>query len=228
MNDLNPIIANLIKNPVFLSHPTVCTVCGSNVRLVGEHKLHGNWYCPVCAAYWPYDTLVEPIKWEKRGWRVKEVSEVILDNSPMSQFNTLPVSMSQRRPLGDAMIIGEGEDNIESGIVFPQNITTGFLVPSYGYKLKRKRRYLLAVAEDGTRTGRVKGGFTWAFDLVWKNRTLTEYNTLLAFWEAQGYASAFTYVDAIRGSSHACYFDSEIEAEASSFDVIDFSCTITE
>lgn len=225
MNELNPTIANLLKNPVFLSYPTACPECGTNVRLVGEHKLHGNWYCPKCMAYWPYDTLTEPIAWEKKAWKVQSSSEVLLDNSPMAQYNPVPLN---------AGVVEEGPQLMGSILlgdplpVFPQNLTTGFLVPSFGYKQKRKRRYLLAVAEDGTRTGRVKGPFTWAFDLVWKNRSLEEYNTLLAFWETQGYAGQFVFQDAIRNSLHNVYFDSEIEAEASSFDVIDFNVSITE
>lgn len=233
MNELNPIIINLLKNPVFLSYATVCPECGTNVRLVGEHKPHGNWYCPKCMAYWPYDTLTKSIRWEKKAWRVQNPSEVLLDNSPMAQYNPVPVNEGVIAQPRGAVRSGASEIDLGGGGVlleepFPQNLDTGFLVPSYGYKLNRKRRYLLAVAEDGTRTGRIKGPSTWSFDLVWKNRSREEYETLLAFWELKGYANVFSYRDAIRQSDHLCYFDSEIEAEASSFDVLDFSCTITE
>jgi hypothetical protein len=224
---LNPVITNLLKTgQVFLSFPVSCPECQTNVRLIGEHKTHGNWYCPNCVSYWPYDTLTEKIPWEKRAWKVQSLEEILVNNSPMSTFSvpksagvlTVPKNglRGSLAPLGDPLP------------VFPQNLTTGFLVPSYGYKLKRKRRYLLAVAEDGTRTGRTKGAFTWGFDLVFKNRTKDEYDTLLAFWELRGYAGAFTYVDAMRNSTHTTYFDSEIEAEGSSFDALDFSVQITE
>jgi hypothetical protein len=102
------------------------------------------------------------------------------------------------------------------------------LIPNYSYKLKRKRRRLLAVMEDGSRTGRVKGPDSWVFELVFTNRPLADFNTLVSFVDATGDATSFTYNDPLRGTSHTCYFDSDVEGEAKSFDNFDFSVLISE
>lgn len=112
-------------------------------------------------------------------------------------------------------------------VVFPHDLLTGFLVPNYGTKPKLNRKFLLAVAEDGTRTGRIKGGETWTFDLVFKNRTRTQYLTLRSFWNTMGYATEFAYYDKLLNIWFTLAFDSGIDAEYVSFDSVDFTVTVT-
>jgi hypothetical protein len=102
------------------------------------------------------------------------------------------------------------------------------LEPDYTYKVHRQRRILLAIAEDGTPTGRFKGPIRWSFELVFRNRTVDEYESLRTFWETQGYHIPFTYTDPILGVTVTCRFDSEISMSGSSFNTLDFDCTITE
>lgn len=239
METVSPVVANLIDAQVYLSYPTRCPNCDGFVRLVGEHKLNGNWYCPLCSAYWAYSELEESIPWEKRFWSVQNQSELILDKSPMSSFqpklpvitgvlfpetfgSSTPFEGKTPTPLGGILFGDTPAPN------FPMNIVTGFLVPSYGYRIRRERKYLLAIAEDGTRTGRVKGGMKWGFELVFKNRPKTEMDTLIGFWETQGFWTAFDYTDPFKETEHLCYFDSKVEIEVISFDTADFSVTIVE
>lgn len=111
--------------------------------------------------------------------------------------------------------------------VYPHDLVTGFLVPNYGTKPKVSQKFLLAVAEDGTRTGRIKSGQTWTFDLVYKNRPATEYLTLLSFWTTMGYATQFAYYDKLLNQWYTLAFDSSIEGEYVSYNLIDFTITVT-
>ncbi len=109
---------------------------------------------------------------------------------------------------------------------YPHNLVTGFLVPSYGTKPKVHQRVLLAVAEDGTRTGRIKSGIQYGFDLVYKNRSTSEYATLMSFWQTMGLHLPFNYYDKLQNVWFTLYFDSEIEGEYLSFALIDFSVAV--
>lgn len=102
------------------------------------------------------------------------------------------------------------------------------LTPDFSYKIKRHRRVLLAVAEDGTPTGRFKGPIRWSFEFVFRNRTVDEYETLRTFWETQGYHIPFDYTDPILGVTVSLRFDSEIECTGSSFNTLDFNVNATE
>jgi ribosomal protein L37AE/L43A len=233
LHDLDPVIENLVKTGfVYLSYPTACPNCDNFVRLIGERKKNGSWFCPVCTAYWEYNKLEQQIPWEKAAWKVQTPSEIIIDRSPMSQFVPFGQNptgfMQQFGGMTPRGAVSFDPTPIALAEEFPQNLETGFLTPSFGYRIKRKRRYLLAIAEDGTRTGRVKGGLSWGFDLVFKNRQKDEYDTLVAFWDLMGLWTPFQYTDPIKHTVHTCYFDSEVEAEASSFDALDFNVTITE
>jgi len=110
---------------------------------------------------------------------------------------------------------------------YPHDLVTGALVPNYGTKPKVQQKVLLAVAEDGTRTGRIKSGRIFGFELVYKARPKAEYMTLLAFTGTQGFHLPFNYYDKWRDEWFVLYFDSEIEGEYSSFDSIDFSISVT-
>jgi len=111
--------------------------------------------------------------------------------------------------------------------MFPHDLVTGFLVPNFGTKPKARQKVLLAVTEDGTRTGRVKSGTIYGFELVYKARPKAEYDALMEFWLVQSYMNYFNYYDKWQDRWYTLCFDSEIEAEYSSFDSIDFSVTVT-
>jgi hypothetical protein len=235
LDDLpQPIPTVLSGGPVYLSYPTRCLNCDSFVRLVGEHRRHGNWFCPVCTAYWEYDKLDKPIPWEKRGWKVQSVAEVLVDSSPLSQFVELPqgydgLLAGESGPRSSSLLAGPAMpwgDPVTAN--YPMDFVTSFLVPNVGYRIRRKRKYLLSVAEDGTRTGRTKGPLSWGFDLVYTDRSLAEFNTCLSFFEAQAHASPFNFTDPLRGTNHILYFDSEVEADAESFDTVSWGVTLTE
>lgn len=110
--------------------------------------------------------------------------------------------------------------------VFPHDLLTGYLVPSYGTKMKVNQKFLLAVAEDGTRTGRIKSGQLWSTDLTFKKRTRGEYLALWSFWSTMGYATEFAYYDKLLNVWYIMAFDSNIEAEYVSFDEVEFTVTL--
>lgn len=111
-------------------------------------------------------------------------------------------------------------------VVFPHDLVTGFLVPNYGTKMKVNQKFLLAVAEDGTRTGRIKSGQFWTTDLTFKSRPLAQYLSLWNFWSTVGFATEFAYYDKILNVWYIMAFDSDIEAEYVSFNLIDFNVTL--
>ncbi len=45
------VAALLAADPVMLSEFMLCPDCMRHVRFVGEHQVHGNWYCPACGAW---------------------------------------------------------------------------------------------------------------------------------------------------------------------------------
>ena len=110
--------------------------------------------------------------------------------------------------------------------VFPHDLLTGYLVPNYGTKPKVFQKFLLAVAEDGTRTGRIKSGQQWSFDLVFKNRPRAEFLALWSFWSTMGHATEFAFYDKLLNVWYIMAFDSAIEGEYVSFDLIDFTITV--
>lgn len=111
--------------------------------------------------------------------------------------------------------------------MFPHDLVTGFLVPNFGTKPKVRQKILLAVTEDGTRTGRVKSAPVFSFDLVYKARRKAEYDTIMTFWLERGYFKYFNYYDKWQDRWYTLCFDSEVEGEYSSFDSIDFTVTVT-
>jgi hypothetical protein len=201
MNTLSLETAKLILTDfVQFSEIMPCPNCDKETKLIGETKVNGNWFCPFCLTYFPY---------KDHNFEIAvPFTRLTNELEPMK-----PQSILMGDPLVD----------------FPMDLNTGFLVPSYSYKIKRKRNVLLAVMEDFTRTGRIKSGTIWQFDLIWNERPIQEYEALIEFADLQGYHLPFQYTDVIRGTGHVCYADSDVsDAEADSFDTVRFSWRITE
>ncbi len=184
-----------------LSEPLQCSNCGQVENMVGELRSNGNWYCPNCGAI-QYLTSPKIVASYVRYGTTSDSKSKLL-GGPLMPLGTPPP-------------------------VFPSNSSTGFLIPSYSYKIVRKKKILVEATEDFTRTGRIKSAGIWAFELGFNSRAKTEFDTLMDFWEAQGYHNPFTYTDPFKGTSHTCYFDSEVSSDTSSFDEISFSFRITE
>jgi hypothetical protein len=102
------------------------------------------------------------------------------------------------------------------------------LVPHYNSRTKRKRNSLKHVSENRRRTGRKKGGDYFVFELVFRKSTLEDYSTLKNFYDLMDEFNAFTYNDPIKGTSHVCYFEGDLDDEFVSFNNGDFSVTISE
>ena len=202
LEQFKPILNDFVR----LSATGECPNCHKTTQLVGETRLNGNWICPWCYTYFPYkDNPDIPV----------EVPFIKITN----EFQQVPVGA----PLGDPPAA------TFPMVTNPADPNNGFLVPSYSYKFKRKRRVLLAEMDDFTRTGRIKSGSIWQFDLVWNNRSVAEYEALVEFLDQQGYHLPFNYTDQVRGSNHICYFDSDVsEFSTESFDEGSFSVRITE
>jgi hypothetical protein len=197
--NLNTIIKDFVK----ISKPVVCVNCGEHTKLIGETLPNGGWGCPFCAAYYTY----------------ADHPEVKVD----VPFIKLTDQLETKQ---ESILLGDPPT-----ATFPMDMVTGFLVPSYStpYKIKRKKRVLLAEAIDFTRFGRIKSGLKWAFDLTWNDRPRDEYEVLIAFADTQGFQLPFNYTCPFRGSSHICYFDSDVsDGDVASFDDISFSVRITE
>lgn len=190
---------NIRNQFVRLSKQFECPNCHEGVQFIGELRENGNWYCPNCEDNIPGDFDVDV---------------------PYIKYDSIP-KKSSLGPLG-GILMGSGTPS------FPMDIATSFLVPSYSYKIVRKRRLLIETTEDFTRTGRVKSSPKWAFELTFNNITKAEFDALVAFWEQQSYHLSFFYTDPFKGSTHLCYFDSEVSTETSSFNEVSCSVRITE
>jgi hypothetical protein len=193
----------VIKDFVRLSAEGKCPECGEETKLVGEVRENGNWVCPYCLTYFPQGDVQAEVPF------IKLTNELSLKSSA--------------QPKGESILLGVNPS-------FPMNVSTGFLVPSYSYRIKRKRNAKLAVMSDFTRKGRIKSGNIWQFDLSWNQRPIEEYTTLIAFAEERGYHLPFDYTDPVLNDvTRICYFDSDVsDAEPSSFDSFNFSVRITE
>jgi len=195
-------LLKVLSDYIRLSEPFTCTNCGKTSRLIGEPRINGNWWCPFCFTYYPYK--------ETPDIQI-EVPLVKLTN----QLETAPKGVVLE-PLGTP------------STVFPMDLTTGFLVPSYSTKIRRKRNVLLAQAIDFTRYGRIKSESIWQFDLVFNKRMIAEFEVLISFADTQGYHLPFVYTDPIRHSTHTAFFDSDVEGDEVDFNVMDFSVRISE
>jgi hypothetical protein len=188
----------VLNDYVRLTAPVTCLNCGKTVKMVGETKKNGNWWCGYCFNTVPF---------EESAWPVAV---------PFTKLGAKLEPETQGQPLG------------LPAANFPMNIETGFLVPSYGSRTSRKQNLLLSVANDFTRFGRIKSGSIWQFDLTWNGRASSEYEVLLAFADSQGFHLPFNYTDPVRQTSHILYFDSDILMEPESFDTLNFSVKLTE
>jgi hypothetical protein len=196
----------IMSDFVRLSNTVTCPECGNETKMIGETRDNGNWICPFCLTYFP----------------IKQTPQITL-GVPFTKLTDQLENKPQR-----GILLGVPPDT------FPMELNTaspnyGFLVPSYSYKIKRKRNILLAVMDDFSRTGRDKGGVIWQFDLIWNERTREEYEELISFADNMAYHLPFNYTDVFRGTTHICYFDSDVsDAEPASFDNVNFSVRITE
>lgn len=203
MEQTNSPLLTILRDYIRLSSPTKCENCGRTTKFIGETRKFGNWYCPYCEQHYPY----------------KENPNIVVDVPFVKLTDQL---QNERQPFGAALL----GDPVTTE--FPMDTETGFLVPSFGYKISRKKNVLLAQAIDFTRFGRIKSGNIWQFDLVWNDRPVAEFETLVSFCDTQGYHLPFIYNDQVRHSTHICFFDSDVEAPAHSFDGMSFSVRITE
>lgn len=195
-------LVKILNDYIKLSVPYQCQNCGKISKMIGETRINGNWWCPFCAAFYSYKDSNIPVEIPF----IKLTSQLDHD-----------VESAQIKPLG-----------VNATVEFPMNLNTGFLVPSFSYKIRRKRNVLLAQAIDFTRYGRMKSGAIWQYDLVFNNREISEFEVLISFADTQGFHIPFIYRDPLRGSTHNCYFDSEVEGDPSSFNEINFSVRISE
>ena len=98
--------------------------------------------------------------------------------------------------------------------------------PSYAIAWQRKLPVTVDYSDDRTRYGRTKGAAYNEFDLIYRNRTESEYDSFVTFWAAHYPATAFTWTEAFTGDSKTCYFISDISAEVQSDCSVDFRVRI--
>ena len=79
---VQPSIRELIKKPVHVALPLWCAPdgCGALVRMLGENKIGGSWYCPLCGcarpfAFWEFKT-------QPGGVRFAREKDLILELNP--------------------------------------------------------------------------------------------------------------------------------------------------
>jgi hypothetical protein len=200
MKDNTEQLVNVLTDFIKLSEKTECPNCKKLTKMIGEVRKNGNWWCPFCTTWFPYRDLNLAV----------DVPFVKLTD----QLNT------ETKPLGAPLGVPD--------VDFPMDLSTGFLVPSYGSKTRRKRNVLLGQAIDFTRYGRIKSGSIWQFDWTWNNRSRQEYDTLISFSAEMGYHLAFNLINPFRNTVHICYFDSEVEGDEQEFDTISFSVRLSE
>jgi hypothetical protein len=86
--------------------------------------------------------------------------------------------------------------------------------PTLGYEAEDAATVLVRKAEDGVRKGRVKSARQRAYDLLFQNRELAEFQAALAFWERHYPASVFLFRDKVLNLDAAAYFDSALKHQA--------------
>lgn len=86
--------------------------------------------------------------------------------------------------------------------------------PTLGYEAERSKTTLVRRAEDGTRKGRVKTSSQQAYELIFQNRELTEYQQAQAFWEKYFPDGLFLFRDAVLNINGVGYFDSALKHQA--------------
>ena len=86
--------------------------------------------------------------------------------------------------------------------------------PTVGYESERSKTTLVRRAEDGKRKGRIKTSSQQAYDLIFQNRELAEYQAAQAFWEKYFPAGLFLFRDKVLGINGVGYFDSALKHQA--------------
>lgn len=98
--------------------------------------------------------------------------------------------------------------------------------PSYVIAWQRKVQVVVDFSDDRTRFGRQKGSAYSEYDLIFRNRTLSEYQDFVTFWNQHYPAWPFSWTDDFQSASYTCYFISDISAEVQSDCSIDFRVRI--
>ncbi len=89
--------------------------------------------------------------------------------------------------------------------------------PSYVVSWQRRRVVVVDYADDRTRYGRVKGTEPFVtFDLIFRNRTASEYSSFLSFFDSKYPATAFYWTEKTTNVQFSCYFVSDISVEVQS------------
>jgi hypothetical protein len=106
-----------------------------------------------------------------------------------------------------------------------------FSDPSASIKWERRKTVLVSVAEDRSRTARVKdkGGLSFeAFEVTFSNKNVAELQTAHDFFDRFYPGKKFIFEDKLRNIRKIVYFDSNISHEADASCAINFSFRINE
>jgi hypothetical protein len=98
--------------------------------------------------------------------------------------------------------------------------------PTLSIAWDRQKTVLISRAEDRSRSSRVKDkdGLPFeAFEFTFRNRDLTELNTVHAFWDEHYPQKRWIYEDKLRNIRKVLYFDSDIHQDAGFACDIDYS-----
>lgn len=109
---------------------------------------------------------------------------------------------------------------------YPQNLSTGFLVPDYGTEPKRERTTLVYESLAGTKSGRIKSDTGWSFSAKYKSRRYLEWKTLNQFHDTVDLFTPFNFYDIPSESWYVVYFNSRPEGVYQSFDAVDFNISM--
>ena len=93
--------------------------------------------------------------------------------------------------------------------------------PSYVIAGQQRQIVVVDYSDDRTRYGRKKGGVFYDYDLIFRNRDLTEFQAFQTFWGNHYPATQFTWSEPFQNVTHTGYFTSDISYE------IEADCAIT-
>jgi hypothetical protein len=103
--------------------------------------------------------------------------------------------------------------------------------PSVSYTDDVTKTVLMSMAEDGSRTARVKNQYNKSrrkYELTFRNRDPAEYLAAEAFWRSHHPDRTFMFEDKILGIEVECYFDSDFRCEPQAGCPIDYSFRLIE
>lgn len=103
--------------------------------------------------------------------------------------------------------------------------------PSVSYTDDVTKTVLMSMAEDGSRTARVKNQYNKSrrkYELTFRNRDPAEYLAAESFWRSHHPEKTFMFNDAILGIQVEVYFDSDFRCEPQAGCPIDYSFRLIE